>query len=445
MCIPSKLVLLVAVTASTLAAQARPLSDSVMALNRAGKWELAGQLALTGMRTTTNGEERCALFVGGLYASARMNQFANGPRQLKTFDDMCANTNVLTRYARDIEQIRRDLSLPPMPTGVDWSAVDQFWMAVDTLSRNIEPSTAQWRALLTSPGYRIAIISHPTIGHLIEIAFKPSRRAQRDSVLARGSEDSATIAHLLTVAATRAELKRFRLALEPLVADTIAYAIRNAGRFLPSGTTDHAPPLVTFTIFAADGYSQEPGIVLDLDHVRETNLGDFLSHEFHHSYGSALDRTTYAVNSGDGRLYQAIKQLKNEGIADMIDKPHPLVTPPSMKRYGDMYNAAYDKTPATLRVLDSLLVAAGNDSAKLADAGTRAQRLLISGSHPNGAYMARTILETLGRDSLIATMPSAFAFIRMYEAAEAKRGNASPFSSTGRAALSAMENRHLKP
>jgi hypothetical protein len=129
----------------------------------------------------------------------------------------------------------------------------------------------------------------------------------------------------------------------------------------------------------------------------------------------------------------------------MIDKPHPLVEPPGMRWYGDSYNAAYDKTPATLKTLDSLLVAAGGDSAKLVDAGARAQRLLTYGSHPNGAYMARTILETLGRDSLVATMPSGFAFIRMYEAAETKRGNASPFSAAGHAALGTMESRHLKP
>lgn len=442
----SKASLVLVATASTVTAQGRPLSDSVMALNRAGKWELAGQLALTGMRTATNGEERCALFVGGLYASARLNQLTNGQRQLKAFDDMCAGTSVVQQQAREIEQIRRDLSLPPMPTtGIDWSAIDQFWMAVDTLSHDIEPSPAQWRALLITPGYRIAIISHPTVARAIDLAFKPSRRAERDSVLRTHSEDSAWIGHFVAAGAAREQLKRLRVALTPLVPDTIAYAVRNAGRFLPPGATNHPPPLVTFTMFAPDGYSQEPGIVLDLEHVRETNLGDFLSHEFHHHYGSALDRTTYATNGPDNRLYQAIKQLKNEGIADMIDKPHPLVTPPSMKAYGDMYNSVYDKTPATLKALDSLLVAAGSDSAKLVAAGARAIRLLPAGSHPNGAYMARTILETFGRDSLIATVPSAFVFIRMYEAAEAKRGNASPFSAEGRAALSAMENRHLKP
>ena len=441
-----RLLLVSATAASAAMAQSRSTSDSVMALNRAGKWELAGQLALSGMRSAANLEERCALFVGGLYASARLNQLSDGPAKLKAFDNMCASTNVVRQSARDIEQIRRDLSLPPMPAGgIDWSAIDQFWMAVDTLSRDIEPSPAQWRALLVTPGYRIAIISHPTIARSIELAFKPSRRAERDSVLRRASDDSATIAHLLVAAAAREELKRFRVTLTPAVADTIAYAVRNAGRFLPAGATDHPPPLVTFTIFASDGYSQDPGVVLDLHHVRETGLGDFLSHEFHHHYGSALDRTTYAPSSGDNGLYQMIRQLKNEGIADMIDKPRPLVEPPSMQWYATLYNAAYDKTPTTLKVLDSLLVAAGTDSAKLVAAGTRAKRLLVSGSHPNGAYMARTILETLGRDSLIAAMPSAFTFIRMYEAAETKRGNASPFSEAGRTALSAMENRHLKP
>jgi hypothetical protein len=428
-------------------AQGRSLSDSVMALNRAGKWELAGPLAGKSIQSASSVDERCALIVGGLYAAVKTYRFTEGARQLKPFDDQCAKTSVTTTYANEVAFIHRELTLPAMPTaGIDWTAIDLFWMAVDTLSRDIEPSYAQWRALLLSPAYRIAMISHPNIGHAIEIAFKPSRRAERDSVLRRRSEDSATVAHLLVAAAARDDLKRFRAALQPVVADTIAFAVKNASRFLPPGAVNHPPPLVTFAMFASDGYSQEPGIVLDLYHARENGLADFLSHEFHHSFGSSLDRTTFPPNGADNRFYQAIRQLKNEGIADMIDKAaHPLVTPSGMKAYADSYNEAYDKTPATLKVLDSLLVVAGSDAAKLVDAGARAQRLLVYGSHPTGAYMAHTILDAFGRDSLIATVPNAFAFIRMYEAAEVKRGNPSPFSGGGRAALSAMETRHLRP
>jgi hypothetical protein len=444
--LPLKTALLLVSAASAAVAQARPLSDSVMALNRAGRWEQAGQLAVASMRTASDVEERCALLVGGLYASSRMFQFTNGPRQLKTFDDMCGKTTTATRLAHEIEGLRRDLQLPPMPpTGVDWSAIDQFWMAVDTLSRGIEPSFAQWRALMITPGYRIAAISYPTIARAIDIALRPSRRAERDSVLRRSSLDSAVVAHVLVAAASREELVRFRTALEPAVRDTIAYAVKNTSRFLPPNSVDHAPPLVTFAIFASDGFSQEPGIVLDLYHARENGFADFLSHEFHHSFASKLDRTTAGPGAADGRLFHAIRQLKNEGIPDMLDKAaHPLVTSPGMRWYADSYNAAYDKTPATLKVLDSLLVA-GSDSAKMVDAGNRAQGLLVYGSHPNGAYMAHTILDAFGRDSLIATIPSVFAFIRMYESAEAKRGNPSPFSAAGHAALSAMESRHMKP
>jgi hypothetical protein len=212
--------------ASPIAAQTRPLSDSIMALNRAGKWEQAGQLADRAIRTAPNVEERCAVFVGGLYAAARLSLISTGPRQLTVFDDMCANTTAARQSARDIEEIRRVFTLPPMPTGVDWSGVDQFWMAVDTLSRDIEPTPAQWRALLISPGYRIATISHPGIARSIELAFKPSRRAQRDSVLGRGSEDSATISHLLVAAAAREELRRFRAALEPPIRSPPPYKAR---------------------------------------------------------------------------------------------------------------------------------------------------------------------------------------------------------------------------
>ena len=50
--VPSNVMLCLALTARVVAAQSRPLSDSVAALNRAGKWELAGKLAVTGMRAT---------------------------------------------------------------------------------------------------------------------------------------------------------------------------------------------------------------------------------------------------------------------------------------------------------------------------------------------------------------------------------------------------------
>ena len=99
-----------------------------------------------------------------------------------------------------------------------------------------------------------------------------------------------------------------------------------------------------------------------------------------------------------------------------------------MAWYTSAYNAAYDATPAKLHVLDSLLVAAAADSTVANAAADKARALLPYNSHPNGAYMARTILETFGADSLIVGVYSPFRFIRVFRAAEAKRGGPPSFS-----------------
>jgi len=432
--------------AGPLAAQTPSIADSVAALERAGKWEAAARLIDPGLAAARTTEERCALLFDGLLAGTRLWRYAGAPRQLRAFDDECAASKVATIEARRIADLRQELDLPPMPVEpVDWTAVDQFWMAVDTLSRGIEPSRAQWRALVTSPGYRIAMLSHSDLPRLIDIAFNPARRSERDSILSRPSSDSGTIDHLLSAAAARDTLRQYRAAIEPTIGDTIAAAIRSAARFLPDAATDHtAPPLVTFTLFAADGYSQQPGIVLDLYHVRETGLTTFLSHEFHHSFASAFDRTRPPPGAPDLRLYLAIRQLRGEGIADMIDKPFPLREPPDMQWYADSYNAAYERTPGMLHTLDSLLVVAGAHPEAVADIGQRAQRMLIYGSHPNGAYMARTILETFGRDSLVAGVYSPFHYIRTFIAAQKERGEPPSFTAAGIAVLDDMEKRYAR-
>jgi len=52
----SKAALLFVSYAGAVVAQSRPMSDSVMALNRAGKWEQAGQLAAASLRSAPNVE-----------------------------------------------------------------------------------------------------------------------------------------------------------------------------------------------------------------------------------------------------------------------------------------------------------------------------------------------------------------------------------------------------
>ena len=428
--------------AAPLAAQLQPIADSAAAARRAGQWETLARLAQKGIAASTTTDDRCRFGLDGLLAQTRLWRYASAPSQLSTFDARCRSSAIATADAATLEEIRQELKLPPMPVGpVDWTAVDEFWRMVDTLSRGIDPQRSQWRSLMATPGYRIAMISHPEIQRFIDVAFRPTRRAERDSILRSHTDDSATVAHLVYVGAARAELVRFRAQLEPRMTDTIAIAVKNAARFLPPGATDGvAPPLVTITFFASDGYSQQPGIVLDLQQVRENGLTGFLSHEFHHSFSSRVDRAR-APTGAYAPLYGPLRSLRNEGIADMIDKPHPLTGPSGMQWYVTAYNSLYDATPAKLKTLDSLLAAAAADSTIANAAADKARALLPYNAHPNGAYMARTILETFGADSVIAGVYSPYRFIRTYVAAETKRGHPSPFSPASLALLDALERR----
>jgi hypothetical protein len=87
---------------------------------------------------------------------------------------------------------------------------------------------------------------------------------------------------------------------------------------------------------------------------------------------------------------------------------------PSLARYATAYNKAY---AATAR---------------------RAPQLFWSNGHPNGAYLARTVAETFGIDSLMPAVADPFALIRVYREALAKRGTPDPFSVKAAAVLDSL-------
>lgn len=339
-------------------------------------------------------------------------------------------------------------SLPQLPrTGLDFSAVDQFWHVADLLAKDAEPSEADWRALATSVGYRLSLRVVPTTRADLEIALRPSKRAIFDSVSTLKTDEGARVRHLAATFTHRAELERYRDSVARSL--PVQQAIALASRFLPPHATDGKdPPLVAFALFRDDAYSLGPeAIVVDLDHVyEEGGLTELLAHEFHHSYLSGLSAIKYPDgNDPSVPLVRALTFARNEGIADLIDKPFPLSyeKSPIMSAYAKRYNEAYVRTPQVVHEIDSALVVAAGDSTRLRDAGARVQQLLPSAGHFNGSYVAREIYETFGVDSLFPGVRNPFAFWRTYAEAEAKRGNPPPFSTKAVALLDALERRYL--
>jgi hypothetical protein len=222
-----------------------------------------------------------------------------------------------------------------------------------------------------------------------------------------------------------------------------------AAEFLPPGATaGKRAPLVAFALFGPDGYAQDGGIVIDLANARA--LGDglplMIAHELHHTYLAELQSVHPAdVATNEGAIVRALLQLRNEGIADLVDKQHPM--PPDLPGpagYVARYNAAYDSAPSTLRALDTLLLALATESVMDLARVRRLFAALPFGGHPTGAYMARRIYDTFGRDSLMPGVANQFAFVRAYVAAERQRGAPPPFSDRTLAALAAIERKYRK-
>src|SRR6185503_3245972 len=338
---------------------------------------------------------------------------------------------------------------PPLPaTGVDMTAIDAFYRIADILRSDRDPSPVEWHAMLATPGYQLVWKQNRSIRVSMATAFKPSMKPKRDSLLAVESDQSLAIRHLLRAYDQRDAVMRARDALSRSIADSIALGVRAAARYLPAGTTEKTPaPFIAFAVFADDGYALDGGVLLDPLFVIENGLVPLISHEFHHAYVATVDRSVRTANMQyDAALYGAIRSLRNEGIADQIDKPHPLpATSGALAWYPPRYNAAYDKTPALLKTFDSLVVVAADDSTKAAVVGQRARALFWSNGHPNGAYIAREIAETFGVDSLLPAVYDPFALLRIYAAAERKHGRPSPFSVKAQAKLDEMEKRYVRP
>ncbi len=350
----------------------------------------------------------------------------------------------------------RGQSTPAAPypkTGIDYSGIDAFYRIADILAKDTEPTEAEWAAMLATPGYRMVEIDNRGIRGRIDLALKPSRRAERDSVLKTDGAASRAVNHLIAAVADRQGILATRRVLERSIADSIARASARTARFLPAGTVERiGTPFIAFAVFADDGYAEEPGVLLDPLYVEKQGLVDLLAHEFHHCFTGHLDRTRSRAElmslrppPTDIGLFFVVMHLRNEGIADQVDKTYPLPTQAGMEWYSKGYNEAYPRTPARLRSLDSLLAIAADHPEDVRSLVAPAQRLFWSNGHPNGAYMAREIVETFGVDSLFPGLYDPIAFARTYASAERKRGNPPPFSEKTMKLFDAMAARFERP
>jgi hypothetical protein len=334
-------------------------------------------------------------------------------------------------------------------TGVDFSAIDAFYRIADIIVKGEEPSLDDWQRMMSTPGYQLVAQQNPVIRQALLNALSPAKKAERDAILASDSDAMLGLRHIIRAYESKAKVLRTRDALVATIRDSVAASLKLAGQFLPRDyTTRHDPPFIGFAIFGYDGYAVDGGVLLDPLYVSDEGLVPLLAHEFHHALMATLDRTIRpqfgAPPPPDATLAMPLIMLRTEGIADLIDKKYPLPQREgALAWYAPRYNDFYSRSPQILRSIDSLLVGVQAGAATAVDAGLKVRGLLWSNSHPTGAFMARTILETFGADSLLPSLHNPFEFLRTYSAAQVKRGNPATFSAKALELIADMERRYI--
>src|SRR5262249_27569410 len=162
----------------------------------------------------------------------------------------------------DLAAIRSDVSLPPLPTtGLDFSAVGEFWRVVDLLTKDVEPSEQQWRTMMATVGYRLSITQVSTTRTALDIALRPSAAPAFDSLRKLTNDQADRLRHSRATLTHRAALNLYQDSLARSL--PVEKAVSIAARFLPPHATEgKSPPLVAFGLFRDDAYSLGPAGVI---------------------------------------------------------------------------------------------------------------------------------------------------------------------------------------
>lgn len=341
-------------------------------------------------------------------------------------------------------------------TVLDVSGVAAFWRVCDPLAEGETPSEAAWEQYFATPGLTAFLQREPrrraSLTMAIPLACDPARAAEADSmVTAGGYVGEWLVPHLRRVAAARAQTADFLAQID--LDATLDEARHRVQAYLPAGLTEaHAPPPVSVTHFVVGGRGYRERIVSDAVELMEMyDPVAFFAHEFHHSYRARVARPWGEIAEEHRALVNLLVRLEEEGIADRLDKAHvPTLSEADLDRrypsplyraFHADYQRHYAEVPRWLSQLDAALVAAVGAPEAAADAGAQLAREVPFGGRPAGAYMARRIEETLGRERLVATVGDPFAFLLAYQDA-ARRGNGPPLSAEALAAVQTLQRRY---
>jgi hypothetical protein len=321
---------------------------------------------------------------------------------------------------------------------VDDSGLDRYWSLQGRLAREVEPSSAAWDSLWSTPGYAALHARErrrPTLTLAIRLAALPSLADSAARVVARGGFLGRSVAHLGEANRHRDSLIRLTPSLRALVVEAMGQGRRATGRMLgDSLVAAHPPPPLALLLFAPDGRGYPQLIIGDLLHLsREASPAEFFAHEFFHTYRRLVARAPGVVPPSERPWLDAVTVVEEEGLADQLDKRDiPDLTPTQLDArypapgdlafYREYWNAVRDGA-RWVRFADSALAATTATDSLRTVAGRAFAAALPIGGRPLGAFMARTIAGAFPDRRLGALAGDPIAFWLRYHDAAGRVGS----------------------
>ena len=356
----------------------------------------------------------------------------------------------------------------------EFTGVNEFYMIVDILKQNKEPSKKQWERLFETPGYKRLSQEIPEdfFRKLIIVSYMLGKDKEKEKLLVKMSKQENKFWEMFTINSFTAFEYSYRNREEIIETinelKTYPYtekAVTEALNFLPeSSVTDY--PFVSFVIFP-DSRGYIPICIAINNKLKEKeNLSDEiinklneqgysperisvlgLAHEFFHYYrDKELDFKMPERNSDEFDLIWILNQIENEGIADQIDQKQ-LYFGKGCFVETEIVNLKLEeqkKQPDMVRKLDSLLIEFQKNPIQRKTLGRKIRYLPSRSGHPLGFYMANIIHEQFGKEPLIDVVRNPFAFFCLYNEAAKKDSKAPIFSDKSIELIKNLEEKYIK-
>jgi len=311
----------------------------------------------------------------------------------------------------------------------DFSAMRHFWRVFESLQADSEPTQGQWDALFQTPGYLALTASEYRRERFVDtfrLAFKPSLAAERQMALVEGP--SEFLEHCLRIAEKAPVLKEQELRLAGVEQDLLDEAVSRSLEYLPLEQVTELDD-VAFVIFQNHGARGYSPVVLDLLCASDCHLQGILpltlAHEYHHNLRRRhfLEIDSSDVGEEGQELLWILHSVQREGIADLIDLQVYLGElemgrlSDGMRSAVEQLAEAIEQAPDFLSQLDDTLACMAAGTIDIASAGKLLKPKIPFSGHPVGYYMAKAILERVGKEEMVAEVGNPISFLRLYDRA----------------------------